>query len=809
MKSPAPARLADSPAVRAPARPARFGELVLFIVLAAVLAARLLIAETSHPMALSFVPETAVGTTPATTIWLDTVLLVAAAVAWLVADRGPRGVRILDGGLVVLLAAVVVSTWAAADHRAAANAGADLFILVAGAVALVRLVRRAWMVRLLLALVLAGGLAQASKCIIQRTSEFPATIEQWQQQKAELAAAGLDPNAPEIIDYERRMRSQNTYGYLNHPNVTASIIAAAALVIAGVVAGLVRRQQPATRWATPAVLGLAAIGVLCAGLLLTASRGAIASLAAGLILLALMIGARNRIATHPRATLGLLLAVYLGVIGGGAVWGLARGTLPGDSLAFRWEYWRTAARAWRDAPLTGIGRDNFRAAFMRYKTPESTEEVENPHNLWITLLLELGPLGLLAGAFFAAAAMRAGVYATIDPGSNRGPTPPCDTTPPPAGRRTPVLGALAAGVLVLGTWSAATGMPFRVRGDAFGAVLLLWVVFDAGVWVAACALGWGLLARVGETRRSHVAAGMLAAMAALLIHNLVGFSLVTPAGLATFGLLAVAVARLRGERYEPPGSQRDEGHRSRGGPRPAGAQSRASRTGTAILVARAVLVAGVVGAYVTLVAVPTVRGDRAWRAFKKTLRTASGEKQVVAALARAREALAADTWNAELPRLVGATALELARRPGLSAADRREYVEQARALDEIALRRNAESFAARRLRAQVLDELARADRDERTLALAAAAWDAALRLYPTNPRAHIEAGLAWYRLWERRRRPEDARHAATHLRAALAIDATRLPEVAAKLRKAELRSIRARLDRLEAVLEGHAPASRP
>ncbi len=764
------------------------GRLVVFVVLAAVLAARLLIPETAHAATLSFLPESPVGTTPATTVWLDAMLLVAALLARLLTVRRAGRPRVLDAGLLTLLAAVVISTVAAHDRRAAANAGADLFILACAAVSLLRLTQPGWMVRLLLALLLAGGVAGASKCIIQRTSEFPATLEQWQQQKAELVAGGLDPNAPEIINYERRMRSQNAYGYLNHPNVTASILAAAALLGAGLFAGLIRRGRPAGQWIAPALVALAAVGVLLAGLLLTASRGAMVALAAGLLVLVLVIAARGRIARRPGAALGLLVAGYVAVIGTGAAWGLTRGTLPGASLAFRWQYWRAAARAIGDAPLTGIGGDNFRAAFMRYKPPESTEEVEDPHNLWITLLLELGPLGLLAGVLLSTAALRGALVAAAgatagaagDRGAARNPDAPA------TGRPAATLCGVAAAGLVLATWAAATGMPFRVEGDAFGAVLLLWAVFDAGVWLAAYALGWWLLAQASGGRRSCVAAGVLAALAALLVHNLVGFSLLTPAGLAAFGLLAVGGARLHGG--ETPGPRDDP------------LQTTATGSGARRLVVAA-LAGGLVAAHLVLVAIPTARGDALWRRFQAAIRAAQRDDVIVAALARARQALAADAWNAELPRLLGATALELARRPELPPRFRHRYLDQAGALDEIALRRDEMSFAARRLRAEILDALAASDGDQRTLAQAAAAWDEAIRLYPTNPRARIDAGLAWYRLWVKTREPNAARRAAAHLRAALEIDATRLPEVAAKLRRREVRTVREHLDRLLPALE--------
>ena len=94
---------------------------VLFLVLTAVLCARPMISESFARASLSFLPiETSGGTTPATTVWLDAILLVSAVVIWI---RNWRHVRVgfTSVALVLLLAAVVVSVAAAVDKRQAAN----------------------------------------------------------------------------------------------------------------------------------------------------------------------------------------------------------------------------------------------------------------------------------------------------------------------------------------------------------------------------------------------------------------------------------------------------------------------------------------------------------------------------------------------------------------------------------------------------------------------------------------------------------------------------------------------------------------
>ena len=196
---------------------------LLFFVLVAVLGARPLISESFQRLALSFLPTDApLGPTPVTTVWLDGILLVAAVLVLICRWRPKARVGVGGLGLGVLLLAVVVSVAAAHDKRLAANAGAHLFVLSLAAVALVRVMRARWMVSLLLAAVLAGGITNAVKCVTQRAYEFDESLAYWQEQEAARAASGVDPNSPALVNYERRLRSREAFGHLAHPNVTAS-----------------------------------------------------------------------------------------------------------------------------------------------------------------------------------------------------------------------------------------------------------------------------------------------------------------------------------------------------------------------------------------------------------------------------------------------------------------------------------------------------------------------------------------------------------------------------------------------------------
>ncbi len=114
-----------------------------------------------------------------------------------------------------------------------------------------------------------------------------------------------------------------------------------------------------------------------------------------------------------RSQIGPLLLLGSAVLFGIAFWPLC---LPGltsfgervastfdpgsDSLQLRWAFWEGTVRLIRDHIWTGVGVGNFALAFVPYRSPfiyrNPGVQVEHPHNEYLNLWAELGPLGLLA-----------------------------------------------------------------------------------------------------------------------------------------------------------------------------------------------------------------------------------------------------------------------------------------------------------------------------------------------------------------------------------------------------------------------------
>lgn len=65
------------------------------------------------------------------------------------------------------------------------------------------------------------------------------------------------------------------------------------------------------------------------------------------------------------------------------------------SLDYRLQYWTGAMGVVREHPIFGAGPGNFRQHYLRYKVPQSSEEIADPHNLVLDLWTSGGLLALV------------------------------------------------------------------------------------------------------------------------------------------------------------------------------------------------------------------------------------------------------------------------------------------------------------------------------------------------------------------------------------------------------------------------------
>jgi hypothetical protein len=66
------------------------------------------------------------------------------------------------------------------------------------------------------------------------------------------------------------------------------------------------------------------------------------------------------------------------------------------SLSYRFQYWIGATRTVAASPIFGTGPGNFRQHYLRFKVPESSEEIADPHNWLLDLWASGGILAVVA-----------------------------------------------------------------------------------------------------------------------------------------------------------------------------------------------------------------------------------------------------------------------------------------------------------------------------------------------------------------------------------------------------------------------------
>lgn len=211
---------------------------------------------------------------------------------------------------------------------------------------------------------------------------------------------------------------------LSYWNATGAL-AAVGIVLSGRVA--LDRVRPGWLRANAAV----ALAPLLAGLYLTYSRGALAALALGLVVLALIapearplwarVGHRWRVAVGWGAVAALAAALVL--VAADRASPPARGATAdrfADIGSNRADYWRVAAGSFASAPLGGVGTAGFRVEWLRER--DVREGAVDAHSLYLETAAELGVVGLaLLAAFVGGVALCARRLAREDAALAAGP----------------------------------------------------------------------------------------------------------------------------------------------------------------------------------------------------------------------------------------------------------------------------------------------------------------------------------------------------------------------------------------------------
>ncbi|MFM1801680.1 MAG: hypothetical protein RJA81_1032, partial [Planctomycetota bacterium] len=239
--------------------------------------------------------------------------------------------------------------------------------------------------------------------IFQTTVEFPDLRSSYlANPETTLVRLGIDPNSPSRKAFEDRLLGSN------EPMATFALANSLAGVLVGpmiILIGLLLDQllKPARNLSTrlaraiPLILILGPIS-LC--LIWTKSRSSYVGSFAGLCMLSLLLLRRTRLKAVIQIVIPLIsVATALFLVG------LATGRLDllvltesTKSLQYRVEYWVATWEVIQKAGhwLWGIGPANFSYYYMQFKLPQASEEISDPHNLFLEVWVTAGVFALSA-----------------------------------------------------------------------------------------------------------------------------------------------------------------------------------------------------------------------------------------------------------------------------------------------------------------------------------------------------------------------------------------------------------------------------
>jgi len=196
------------------------------------------------------------------------------------------------------------------------------------------------------------------------------------------------------------------------------------------------------------------------------------------------------------------------------------------SLQYRFQYWTATADVLQEFPFLGTGPGNFRQHYLKYKLPASSEEIQDPHNLFLDVWCSGGLVALAGLLLLIGLLLREAFHRARSEGINVGEpnVVPKDDSTAGTGSGAVFCGMVAAFLLVL---------------------FAKWFVADSGLDVIAGlllgAMTAGLITLPAVKFAEISPAGLLAACAALLTHLSGAGGIEMPAMTQVVFLLAVGV----------------------------------------------------------------------------------------------------------------------------------------------------------------------------------------------------------------------------------------------------------------------------
>lgn len=310
-----------------------------------------------------------------------------------------------DLAVLALVGLVAYSSAHAADRRPALNLAWEWIALGITYVLARNLPANRAESSAMAACLIATAIALSAYGLVQLGVEFPEMHRNFDRDpRTSLLQAGLDPNldpnSPEFRHFRDRVVGSNevfsTFALAN--SLAGFLVGPVVLVLAIALDRLKHRpgRPPIGALALASVPFL----VLLACLVLTKSRSAYLGLIVGVGIVALS-SARS----IPRrwvvwGSVGLIGSVVslVGIAAATHHFDLLVLTESTKSLRYRLEYWQGTAALLADGGTwwSGVGPGNFGNAYLKFKLPQSSEEILDPHNMLLDVWASSGLLAVAA-----------------------------------------------------------------------------------------------------------------------------------------------------------------------------------------------------------------------------------------------------------------------------------------------------------------------------------------------------------------------------------------------------------------------------
>ncbi len=475
-------------------------------------------------------------------------LLIISAAVWFAVRLSASKYRMsgFEYGILIFIAACVISTIAASNRRAAITDSITILSAMLPAVVLSNLLETIERKKILLFVLIAMGIANVYQSSEQFFSSNKLMIEQYEAEPAvQLQKLGIEPGSFQHMLYENRLYSKDVRGFFTTGNSVGSLLVLAIFCTFAAFdfkVNLSEKRNTLKRLWLPTALLL----VLFAGLLEAHSKGAIVSLAAAGLLLFLSVRFSQTLRRH--RGLIILAAIILIILCAAFIisYGVTHNTLPGgNSMLVRWQYWSATAKIIANHLITGIGGGNFDSYYTYYKVPEALETVRDPHCFVLSILSQYGIIGL---AGFCIAIFSPIITYCIQPaagGQAKISIRPAENNPPSLKLRRTSLVAIAKACGISIVLVLLFVRPIAVRAELSGSIDVILYVLAVMYAAPAFFLGTTLwlctrtessrwLAPEQSKTKQIFHAALLCGLLSVLIHNLIDFALFEPGIMTAF-----------------------------------------------------------------------------------------------------------------------------------------------------------------------------------------------------------------------------------------------------------------------------------